>query len=102
MIVPSESQTPNSVSVLLADQSLMAGQLLGSSLAGKGGFKIIGTAVDVEQALQMFDCEQADVVLIAGNLKDGPLSGFSLLRRLRAAHPGTRIVVLLDSIEHNL
>src|SRR6202044_3615852 len=37
-----------------------------------------------------------------GNLKDGPLGGFSLLGRLRAAHPGTRILVLLDSIEHNL
>jgi two-component system nitrate/nitrite response regulator NarL len=102
MIVPSELQTPSPVSVLVADQSLMAGQLLGSSLEGKSGFRIVGTAVEVEQALQMFSCEPADVVLTAGNLKDGPLSGFSLLRRLRAAHPGTRIVVLLDAIEHAL
>ena len=102
MIVPSESQAPSPVSVLIADQNLMAGQLLGASLAGKGGFKIVGTAVEVEQALQMFGCAPADVVLIAGNLKDGPLSGFTLLRQLRAAHPGTRIVVLLDAIEHAL
>lgn len=102
MILPSESQAPGPVSVLVVDQNLMAGQLLGGSLAGKSGFKIVGTAVDVEQALQMFSCEPADVVLVAVNLKDGPLSGFSLLRRLRAAHPGTRTVVLLDSIEHDL
>jgi len=36
------------------------------------------------------------------NLKDGPQSGFSLLRRLRAANPGTRTIVLLDSIENDL
>jgi two-component system, NarL family, nitrate/nitrite response regulator NarL len=102
MIVPSESQTAGPVSVLVADQSLMAGQLLVGSLAGKSGFKITGTAVEVEQALQMFGFERADVVLIAVNLKDGPRSGFSLLRRLRADYPGTRIVLLLDSLENDL
>jgi two-component system nitrate/nitrite response regulator NarL len=102
MIEPSESMTPRPVSVLVADQNLMAGQLLGSSLSSKSGFKIVGTAVDVEQALQMFARERADIALIAANLKDGPRSGFSLLRQLRAAHPGTRTVVLLDSIKDDL
>jgi DNA-binding NarL/FixJ family response regulator len=80
----------------------MVGRLLGVSPAGKNGFKIIGTAVTVEQALQMFTCEHADVVVIAVNLKDGPRSGFSLLRQLRAAHPGTRTIMLLDSIGDDL
>src|ERR1022692_392925 len=102
MIVPFESQGPGPLSVLVADRSLMDGQLLGGSLAGKGGFKITGTAVDVEQALKMFSFEPADVVLIAVNLKDSPLSGFSLLRELRAAHPSTRAVVLLDSVDDDL
>ena len=102
MVEPSASTAPSVVSVLIADQNFMAGQLLGSSLAGKNGFKIVGTAVGVEQALQMFRCEHPDVVVIAANLKDGSLSGFSLLRQLRAAHPGTRIIMLLDSIEDDL
>jgi two-component system nitrate/nitrite response regulator NarL len=102
MMMPSEALAPRPVSVLVADQNLMAGRLLGGSLTGKSGFKIVGTAVDVDQALQMFGCERPDVVVIAVNLKDGPRSGFSLLRRLRAAHPGTRTVVLLDSIEDDL
>ena len=102
MIVPSESQAPGPVSLLIADQNLMAGQLLGGSLAGKGGFKIVGTAVEVEQARQMFSFEHADIVLIAAHLKDGPLSGLTLLRRLRADYPGTRTVVLLDAIEDDL
>jgi two-component system, NarL family, nitrate/nitrite response regulator NarL len=102
MILPSESQTPSPISVLVADRNLMAGQLLGGSLSGKNGFKIVGTAVGVEQALQVFNCEQVDVVLIAVNLKDGPLSGFSLLRQLRVAHPGVRTIVLLDSIDDDL
>jgi two-component system, NarL family, nitrate/nitrite response regulator NarL len=102
MIEPSETRAPSLVSVLVADQNLMASQLLGGSLAGKGRFKIVGTAVDAEQALQMFSRERADVVLIAANLKDGPLSGFSLLRQLRTAYPGTRTVVLVDSIEDHL
>ena len=102
MILASEPQAPSLVSVLVVDQNLMGSRLLGGSLAGKGGFKIVGTAVDVEQALQMFGSARADVVLIAANLKDGPLSGFSLLRKLRASYPGTRTVVLVDSIEDHL
>lgn len=102
MIEPSETRTLNLVSVLVADQNLMAGQLLGGSLGGKSGFKIVGTAVDVEQALQMFSYKRADIVVIALNLKDGPLSGFSLLRKLRAAHPGTRTIILMDSIDDHL
>lgn len=98
MDAPSGSQPPSPVSVLIADENLMAGQLLGSSLEGKNGFKVLGVAVTVEQALQSFRCEPADVVVIAVNLKDGPRSGFSLLRQLRAAHPGTRIIILLDCI----
>jgi two-component system nitrate/nitrite response regulator NarL len=102
MILPSESPAAIPTSVLVADQNLMAGRLLSGSLAGKTGFKIVGIAADVEQALRMFASERADVVVIALHLKDGPRSGFSLLRQLRAAHPGTRIVVLMDSIEDNL
>jgi two-component system, NarL family, nitrate/nitrite response regulator NarL len=102
MIEPSETRAPSLVSVLVVDQNLMASQLLSGSLAGKGRFRIVGTAVDAEQALQMFSRERADVVLIAANLKDGPLSGFSLLRQLRTAYPGTRTVVLVDSIEDHL
>ena len=102
MIEPSETRAPSLVSVLVVDQNLMASQLLGGSLAGKGRFRIVGTAVDAEQALQKFSRERADVVLIAANLKDGPLSGFSLLRQLRTAYPGTRTVVLVDSLEDHL
>lgn len=102
MIVPSESRVPSPISVLVVDQNLMAGRLLGGSLARKPGFKVGGAAVDIEQALEMFARERADVVVIAVNLKDGPRSGFALLRRLRAAHPGTRTVVLLDSIEDDV
>src|ERR1700747_2110196 len=102
MVVPSASQPPSLVSVLVADENLMAGQLLGASLGGKNGFKVVGTAIAIEQALQMFRSERADVVVIAVDLKDGPRSGFSLLRQLRAAHPGTRIIMLLDSIEADL
>src|ERR1700693_689556 len=94
-VVPSASQAPKVVSVLVADQSRMVGQLLASSLARKSRFKIVGTAVDVEQSLQIVSSEQAQVAVVAANLKDGPLGGFSLLRRLRASYPRTRTIVLL-------
>ena len=102
MIMPTASQAPSVVSILIADQSRMGGQLLAGSLAGKNRFKIIGTAADVEQALQILSFEHADVVVTALNLKNGPLSGFSLLRELRISHPSTRSVVLLDSLEDDL
>ena len=78
--MPSTSQAPKVVSVLVADQSRMVSQLLASSLARKSRFKIVGTAVDVEQSLQIVSNEQAQVAVVAVNLKDGPLGGFSLLR----------------------
>jgi two-component system nitrate/nitrite response regulator NarL len=100
--VPSASQAQRVVSVLVADQSRMVSQLLASSLARKSRFKILGTAVEAEQALQILTHELAEVAVIAVNLKDGPLSGFSLLAQLRTAHPRTRTIVLLDSPDNNL
>ena len=93
VVVPSVSQAQRVVSVLVADQSRMVSQLLASSLARKSRFKILGTAVEAEQALQILNREQAEVAVIAVNLKDGPLSGFSLLTQLRTAHPRTRTIV---------
>jgi DNA-binding NarL/FixJ family response regulator len=101
-VVPSASQAPKVVSVLVADQSRMVGQLLASSLARKSRFRIVGTAVDVEQSLQIVSSEHAQVAVVAANLKDGPLGGFSLLRRLRASYPRTRTIVLLDSPDSGL
>jgi two-component system nitrate/nitrite response regulator NarL len=102
VVVPSAAQTQRVVSVLVADQSRMVSQLLASSLARKSRFKILGTAVEADQALQILNREQAEVAVIAVNLKDGPLSGFSLLTQLRTAHPRTRAIVLLDSPDDNL
>ena len=102
VVVPSVTQAQRVVSVLVADQSRMVSQLLASSLARKSRFKILGTAVEAEQALQILNREQAEVAVIAVNLKDGPLSGFSLLTQLRTAHPRTRTIVLLDSPDDDL
>jgi two-component system, NarL family, nitrate/nitrite response regulator NarL len=102
VVVPSAPQAQKVVSVLVADQSRMVGQLLASSLARKSRFKIVGTAVDVEQALQIHSGEQAQVAVVAVDLKDGPLGGFSLLRQLRASYPRTRTIVLLDSPDDEL
>jgi two-component system nitrate/nitrite response regulator NarL len=102
VVVPSASQAQRVVSVLVADQSRMVSQLLASSLARKSRFKILGTAVEAEQALQILGRETAEVAVVAVNLKDGPLSGFSLLTQLRIAHPLTRTIVLLDSPDDDL
>jgi two-component system, NarL family, nitrate/nitrite response regulator NarL len=102
VVVPSASQAQRVVSVLVADQSRMVSQLLASSLARKSRFKILGTAVEAEQALQILGREPAEVAVVAVNLKDGPLSGFSLLTQLRIAHPRTRTIVLLDSPDDDL
>lgn len=90
------------VSVLVADQNHMVSRLLADSLASRNGLKIVGTAEDTERALQILNSEPAQVALISANLKDGDLSGFSLLRQLRTFHPRTRAVVLLDSLDDNV
>lgn len=96
------TEAEKAISVLVADENRMACQLLTSSLQRNSNFRVIGCATSMGEVLQALQQEPAQVAVISANLQDGPLSGFQLLRELRASHPGTRAILLLDSAERDL
>jgi DNA-binding NarL/FixJ family response regulator len=90
------------INVLVADENRMACQLLTSSLQRNSNFRVVGCATSMGEVLEGLKQEPAQVAVISANLQDGPLSGFQLLRELRASHPRTRSVLLLDSPDRDL
>ena len=58
-----------------------------------------GTSSEVEDSLEL---DGATVVVISSTLKEGPLSGLTLLRRLTKANRDFNCVVLMDQDEHEL
>ena len=104
MIPPSESQNTEPISVLMsADRNPMAGQLLGGSLASKSGFEdrrhrrgrgASSAGLQLRARGCRADCGESQRWSSEWFF---PPSG-----KLRAAYPGTRTIVLLDSIEDDL
>ena len=65
-------------------------------------FNVVASAVDSAGILNAANEFDLHLAVISANLQDGPLMGFKVLRELRASHPKTRVVILLDSSERDL
>lgn len=61
------------------------------------GFQVVGTAGDGAQAVRIAMAVRPDVVLLDLNLPDLP--GAEVIRRLKAAHPSVRVLMLSASAE---
>ncbi len=82
--------------LLIFEKSEMGCQLLARELQKSGyGVQVIG----YRSSLPDVDPEmvgKADVALISSSLKDGPRSGFNVLRALRSSNETLRCIMLLD------
>ncbi len=98
------SKTPaGDISVLVADSNRMGCQLLAAALKDRPyHFNVITYAVNSAEILNAAKKHAPHVALISANLQDGALTGFKVLRELRASHPKTRAIMLLDSPERDL
>ena len=79
------------IRVLVADSTLMGNQLLAAALKRNRHFCVVGTAETSEQVLAALR-NPLDIVVVSGRHS----SGFHLTRRVRAAHPDVRVIMLLD------
>lgn len=84
------------LSVLVADATVMACELLAGVLSRASHMEVVGWEVDSATALATAARIKTDVALISSNLQDGPGMGLSLASQLRANLPDIRSVILLD------
>jgi DNA-binding NarL/FixJ family response regulator len=89
------------IRVLTADSTRMNSQMLADVLARDKRFRVLETQLSAAAILAVAATEKPDVALLSPLLEDDPGLGFQLARQLRAAHPTTRIVMLLDRSERS-
>jgi DNA-binding NarL/FixJ family response regulator len=78
-------------------------QLLAASLQRtRGHCKVVGTASSVAETRELLKLHHPDVALISPHLAEGPTAGFDLASEMRESSPGTRVIMLLDSMESRM
>jgi DNA-binding NarL/FixJ family response regulator len=85
------------IRVLVADNTRIHTQLLADALKRDHGLDVISSDSDSHSLIAAAAAHKADVLLLSSNLDEEPLRAFEVLRELRASHPQTRAVILLDS-----
>jgi len=81
-----------SIRVLLVDDHVLVRDGLAALLDGMGGFDVVGEAGTGEDALVQAQLMRPDVVLMDVRLPD--VDGVEATRRIRAAVPGTAVLML--------
>lgn len=84
------------VRILLVDDHKVFVSGLARILADEDWAEVVGTANDVSSALEAGRTTRPDIAVVDLRLGDGPdaQDGVELTRRLRAEHPGLRVLVL--------
>jgi len=93
------------IHVFVADAASMGCQLMASALRrSRYRIHVTGYATDSGAVQSAFIKPSApiDIAVIGCHLRDGPLAGLRVVAGLRASHPNTRAIVLLDSSERVL
>ncbi len=91
---------PEKIRLLIADDHLLVRQGLRAILEGESDLEVAGEARDGHQALALAQELLPDVVLM--DIKMGDWDGVTATRRIRAAAPSTRVVVLTNYDEDEL
>lgn len=98
---PETNSNKPAIRVLAADSTRMNSQLLADMLARDKRFQMLETPVSFDSILGFVEKEKPDVVLLSPVLGGDATLGFKIAREVRAAHPATRVVILLDRSERS-
>src|SRR5579863_5827349 len=94
------SSARGNVRLLVADENPMSCQLLMGALRRCRWIKVVARATSSSEALEEVRRNRPNMALVSASLQDGSLTGFSVVRELRAMHPHVRTILVLDSAEH--
>jgi DNA-binding NarL/FixJ family response regulator len=89
------------IRVLAADATRMNSQLLAAALERDKRFQVLDPVSDARGIIAAVAKEKPAVVVISAELDDDKRKGFEVARELRALHPETRVVMLLDASERS-
>jgi len=84
------------IRVLAADSTRMSSQLLAQALALDSQFHVTGIDPKSASILAAVADERPNVVLMSSVLEESS-TGFDLIRQVCAAHPDTRVVLMMDT-----
>jgi DNA-binding NarL/FixJ family response regulator len=88
------------ISILVAQRTAMAGQLLCHALKGKRRhFVVVGCVHTPDELLKQVAEHHPDVAVISSTLQGDPKGALKVVRELRVSAPTTRPIVLLDCSE---
>jgi DNA-binding NarL/FixJ family response regulator len=90
--VSSAAALTEPIRVLIVDDHTVVRLGLRTLLSHTAGFRVVGEAQTVAEAVQLNEQMRPDVVLMDVRLPDG--SGVEACRRIKADHPETRVVML--------
>lgn len=88
--------------VFIADSSHMGCQLMAAALRRSRNKLVVVGSATTSEAVRSAICNRKfdlDALVIACDLKDGPLSGLKIASEIRMARPETHIIALMDSSE---
>ena len=88
--------------VLIAETSQMDCQLLADAIQRHGHLRVLACATRSSEVLSCVQTSRPDVAVISAKFAGGALSGLQLTRELHGLRLGIRIVVLIDTDEHEL
>jgi len=85
------------IRILVAGYTRIHAELLAEGLKRDRCLQVVGVASSSQEVLDVATHSSIDVAVISSNLDEQPERGFDVLRELRASHPRTRVIILLDS-----
>lgn len=101
-MLKNREQYAPAVNVFIADAGRMGCELMAAALSrSKCKVAVVGYATNWEECRSGLGEAEADVAVIAAQLKEGATAGFDLAIEVREAYPNTNIVMMLDSIERS-
>jgi DNA-binding NarL/FixJ family response regulator len=95
-VIPTPGNTER-IRVLAADSTRMSSQLLAEVLAQDRQFEVTGIEPKQSAILEAVAQKKPHVLLVSSTLEESTTLGFALTRQVRASHPDTRVILLMDT-----